>query len=66
MIPRSVMNPVTKRAGVTSNAGFGAAAPSGTMGRPAIPVTSPAARCSIGMRSPSVNVASTVDHDATQ
>src|SRR6266576_2167249 len=60
-IPRSVMNPVTYRAGVTSNAGFSAAAPLGAIGRPAITVTSAGARSSIGIRSPSASDESTLD-----
>ena len=47
--PRSVMRPVTSAAGVTSNAGLTTATPSGAQRSPRKPVTSAAARSSIGI-----------------
>src|SRR5262249_45258348 len=60
--PRSVMSPVTSRAGVTAKAGLAAGPPAGvsrtclttpSVSSPAISATSPALRSSIGMLRPS-------------
>src|SRR5215470_13937071 len=59
--PRSVMMPVSKRAGVTSNAGFATAVPEGAIASPPEgSSTSSAPRSSIGMPSPSTSVQSMV------
>ena len=50
--PRSVMMAVMYFAGVTSKAGFSMPTPSGVTCTPLTWVTSRAARCSMGMRSP--------------
>src|SRR6185312_11553339 len=59
--PFSVMIAVTYRLGVTSNAGLRTSVPFGATGTPKTCVTSPAARSSIGIRSPVESVRSSVE-----
>src|SRR5262245_1083224 len=63
-MPRSVMMPVMKRCGVTSNAGFQTSASAGDICEPPTCVTSRALRSSIGMPAPSAVFRSMVDNGA--
>ena len=63
-MPRSVMMPATRRAGVTSNAGFHTAAPSGVSRAEPRWVISFASRSSMGMPAPSGVSRSIVDTGA--
>src|SRR4051794_2519207 len=60
-IPRSVTIAVTSSAGVTSKAGFQTLIPLGADGWPRQPVSSPAARSSIGIELPFAVERSTVE-----
>ena len=63
-MPRSVTMAEMSRAGVTSNAGFQAAAPGGATRVPESSVTSAGLRSSMGMSAPSAVARSTVENGA--